>query len=341
MKVLYYIHHLNTTGADRWIYEGWRDAFKDLGHEFKELTIYDNMRRLALDFKPDILFIANHANVLVNHLDDLKWIRKLGTKVFFIAHWPMLEKEINAIKNNEDIVDIYFGEREPESMHDFTRNTGKTYHLIPNAANRLVHFPVQPVTKYQYDIVYLGAKLPKKKWFFDNVLIPLTKKYKVGIFGPYWTLRDNLLRLCQKISKSTRLRSASDYLGKMRVYIPGEEENQLYSSAKICLNYHERELDGSQPHCIENQRTFKIPACGGFQICDETPFITRYFSKDEIVTASPTDSNDWFRKIDYYLKNPNERKKIQSNATARALKSHTYHNRVEHVIHLAKSDILI
>src|SRR5207248_8747832 len=56
-----------------------------------------------------------------------------------------------------------------------------------------------------------------------------------------------------------------------------------YSSAKICLNFHEREPDGSQPHYIVNQRTFKIPACGGFQMCDEVPAIRKYFSDSEIV----------------------------------------------------------
>lgn len=331
MKILYYIPNTNTVGADRWIYEGWKYAFTDSGHRFFEMTEYDSLRDKVTEVKPDIFFVANLADVILRHKESLKWMRSCGIKVFLIVYWPLRTRETEIIKN-EEIADVYFGEREPESMVEFEKATGCKYHLIPNAANKLLHFPAEPVKKYQYDIAFLGAYLPKKKKVFREILLPLTKKYKVGVFGPYWTLKDNLLRTGQKLCRKVKFKKGADFLNDLRITVPPEEENQLYSSAKICLNFHERESDGSQPHYILNQRTFKIPACGGFQICDYVPAIRKYFAEDEVVTA--TDKQDWFEKIYYFLTHEQERKRIQKNGTHKALEYHTYHNRVKQVMDL-------
>jgi len=330
MKVLYYIPHLKTTGADRWIYEGWKYAFEDCGHEFFELTDYDDFRNKVQAVQPDILFVTNLADMVTRHHKFLTWVRRRGTKVFLTVYWPLRTEEVQIIRQY-DVADVYFGEREPESMAEFEKTTGRRYYLIPNAANKLLHFPTQPVEKYQYDIVYLGAMLPKKKWFFDNVLLPLRKRYKVGIFGPYWTIRDNLLRAGQKLCRKVKFKAGSDFFNKLRIVIPSGEENQLYSSAKICLNFHEREPDGSQPHYIVNQRAFKIPACGGFQICDYVPALRRYFAEDEVVMAG-LNAQKWFEKIDYYLTHDAERERIRQNGICRALRDHTYHARVKYCI---------
>ena len=333
MKILYRIPYPGAIGADRWIYEGWRNAFCALGHRFYELTHFHNIEQRTEEVQPDILMISANINIVKNG-SILQKIKRRGVCIFLLIDWPRSSKEINIIKK-EDIADIYFGEREPESMKEFERATGRKYHLIPNAADKNIHFPVKPQKKYDYDIVYLGAKLPKKKWFFDNVLLPLKKKYKVGIFGPYWTASDNILRGIQKLSRSLKLTEFANMVNARRISIPPQEERQLYSSAKISLNFHERESDGSQPHYILNQRTFKIPACGGFQICDEVPALRKYFTEKEVVMAK-LDPEDWFKKIDYYLKNAKEREKIRQAGAKRALKEHTYHNRVKQVIELTQ-----
>jgi len=328
--ILYHIPNPRGTGADRWIYEGWRDAYIDMGYGFCELTDYDDVREKVKEIKPDILWTAYNIFDLVARKKDLKWIRAQGCIIFMQVDWPRTAEEVMVVKN-EDVADIYCSERELESMVEFERVTNRPYYTVPNAANRLLHHPGKFTDKYDYDIVYLGAKLPMKKWFFDEVLIPLTKKYRVGIFGPYWTLRDNMLRAGSKLCARLKFRYGVDLLNNQRILIPADEENLLYSSAKISLNFHEREVDGSQPHNILNQRTFKIPACGGFQICDEVPAIHKYFKNNEVITAT-YDPKDWFDKIEYYINNEKERKAIQERGTLRALNDHTYHNRVEQII---------
>jgi spore maturation protein CgeB len=332
MRVLYYIPVLGTTGADRWIYEGWRFAFADLGHEFFELTLRDDWRRRLDDTRPDLLFIANRVNV-EEHRQVLLWARERGTRVFLIVDWPMGERDLRVLRAH-DVADVFFGEREPESMREFEAATGRRYHLIPNAANRRWHYPAPPVARYAYDIVYLGAYLPKKRKMFREILAPLARRYRCGIFGPYWTLRDNALRGAQRVFRSVGWFGGAAYVNRLRIVIPPEEEHLLYGSAKICVNFHEREDDGSQPHYIVNQRAFKIPACGGFQLCDDVPALRKYFAEDEVAVAGGPD--DWFRKIDHYLRCEAERTEMRRRGTDRALRDHTYHRRVEMVLSLCR-----
>jgi spore maturation protein CgeB len=332
MRILYYIPALGTTGADRWIYEGWRHAFVDTGHEFFELTARDEWRRRIHETRPELFFIPNRIDI-ERQRSTLLWARQRGAKTFLIVDWPMRERDLRVIRT-DDVADVFFGEREPESMREFESATGRPYHLIPNAANRLWHFPTQPADRYAYDIVYLGAYLSKKRKMFHDILLPLAKRYRCGIFGPYWTMRDNFLRGAQKIFRSAGLVRGARYLNRLRIVVPPEEENLLYSSARICVNFHEREDDGSQPHTIVNQRAFKIPACGGFQICDHVPALAKYFAPDEVVMADGPD--DWFRKIDYYLAHERDRHEIRLRGAQRALREHMYHNRVRDVLTLGQ-----
>lgn len=128
----------------------------------------------------------------------------------------------------------------------------------------------------------------------------------------------------------------NDMLSRARITLPPEDENKFYSSAKISLNIHEARVGTSVNHVILNERTFKIPACGGFELCDYLPkdVLRRYFAEDEMAMAENDD--DWFKKIEYYMEHETERKEMQQRGTARAIKDHTYHNRVEQIIKLTK-----
>ncbi len=336
MRVLYYLPYPNGLGADYWIYHGWKYAFEDMGHNFEIATLKDDLKRRVEEFRPDIFLVANLDNILFTDSENMLWMRKKGVKVFLIVYWPLRPREVEILKN-KDVADVYYGEREPESMQDFTRVTGRQYYLIPQAANKRWHFPAETSKECEYDILYIGAKLPKKRRLFEEVLLPLRKKYRVGIFGPYWTFSDNVMRVCQKICRKTGFRSGADIINRIRfkrIIPPVDIQRKLFASSKISFNFHEREPDGSQPHNILTQRTFVVPACGGFEICDYVPALRKYFTEDEMVMAK--DKNDWYEKIDYYLRNDKKRRQIQIKGTQRALTEHTYHNRVARLFDVMK-----
>lgn len=338
MIIFYHISYPNGLGADRWIYEGWRHAFEDLGHTVVTVTSREDIKREADLLQPDLLITYSSLWDFEIFLNQESRIMNYG-KVTMFVDGEFLNNEVAVqLAKEGKLADIFFGERSVAMMPDFEKRTGHPYYVIANAADRRWHFPLRgssgqaaAVEKYQCDIAYVGAYLPKKEAQFKKLLLPLTKKYHVRIYGPYWTWKDLILLTGNKICRNLRLTKLGNWLNTKRVTLPPEDENKLYSSAKICINFHEREADG-RDYDLLNGRTFKIPASGGFEICDHVASLRKYFTEDEVVMAE--NDTDWFAKIDYYMRHDTGRRAIQERGTARALRDHTYHNRVEQLLKL-------
>jgi hypothetical protein len=318
-------------GAIKWIVASWQEGFRRSGYDFHLCQDARELEGMSGRLQPEIIY----CDIVSTPIEDpafrgfLTRAREAGAKVCMNVFWPLLGQpaaRADAL-SRFDVADLYCGEREPDSMRSFESECAKSYFTLPQSANPLYHFPTAPEQRYAYDVVYLGAKLPHKRWFNENVIVPLRGRCRLGLFGPMWTGRDNTLRAASKLSRLGRMPGLARLFDRFRIYIPEEDENKLYSSSKIALNFHEREPDNSQPHHIVNQRTFKIAACGGFQIVDPVGALGRYFNSDEIVTAG-FESADWMDKVEYYLQHDEERRAIQGRATARALREHMAHHRV-------------
>ena len=330
-SVIFNCPYLCAPGAIRWIVASWGEGFRRRGYAFHTC---DDPRLLAAkcqELQPDILY----CDIVSTPIEDeacrqlLSGLRRRGTKVCMNVYWPMSDQSAARVEAlaRYDIADLYCGEREPDSMSGFGAHTGKRYVTMPQSANPRFHHPVPADPRFAYDVAFIGAKLPHKRWFNDNILGALRKRYRVGLFGPGWTLRDNTLRAISKGARIVHYRPLARLCDSARISITDEDEVRLYASSKISLNFHERESDNTQPHHIVNQRTFKIAACGGFQIVDPVAALPKYFANNEIVTAR-FDAREWLDKVEYFLTHEAERKAIQERATARALCSHMAQHRV-------------
>lgn len=328
---LYNCGYRNAPSAIRWIVASWGEGFKRCGYAFHTCEDPRLLASRCRELQPGILFcdIASTPIEEETCRKVLREMRQSGTKVCMNVFWPIpnLPARVEALRRF-DVADLYCGEREPDAMTSFGPDTGKKFVTVPNSANPRLHRPAAFDENFAYDLVFVGAKLPHKRWFNETVLAPLQKKYRVGLFGPYWTIRDNARRAISKGARALGLSPLATLVDRGRFSISEEDEACLYASSKISLNFHEREPDNSQPHHIVNQRTFKIAACGGFQIVDCVRALPKYFAEDEIVTAG-FDPKDWFDKIDYYLNHEAERKAIQLRATSRVQSEHMAQNRVE------------
>jgi hypothetical protein len=330
--VLFNCPYLHAPGAIRWIVASWGEGFRQRGYAFHtcdDARLLDSMCRAL---KPDILYCDIVSTPIEDEAcrDLLAEMRRGGTKVALNVYWPLTGQapaRIDALRRF-DIADLYCGERESDSVTSFGTDTGKRYVTMPQSANPRLHHPVAPDPEFAYDIAFVGAKLPHKRWFNENILAPLVRRHRVGLFGPGWTLRDNTLRAISKGARIVNWRPLARLCDRSRFSISDEDETRLYASSRISLNFHEREPDNSQPHHIVNQRTFKIAACGGFQIVDPVAALPNYFGADEIVTAG-FDPAEWLAKVDHYLTHEDERKAIQERATARAHREHMAQHRVD------------
>ena len=342
MKVLFHIPFLNTIYAGRTIYYGYKNAFEDLGHTFKPWTAKDNPYEILDSYEPNILITSlNSYSLKYIDLDLVKKHKKRGLKVLVnTPFWtsPLSRLRINetpSLSQNKEHInliksgfgDIYYNvcEVEDPRMEGFEKATGYKHYTLPLAADKIFASP-KFSPRFKADISFVGTNLPQKKQFFLDQVFPLKKKYDLKLYGQDWNTSDKLLGYTQKLGQYFNipiLRSVQ----KPKLTL--EEERIIYASSLISINVHEdyqREFGGD---C--NERTFKIPLCNGFEITDDVSCIRKYFKEGkEIVIAK--NKNDWFEKIEYYIKNPNKRDEIIKAGKDRVLQDHTYHNRVQSII---------
>ncbi len=348
MKILYHIPSLHTIYAGRTIYAGYKHAFEDLGHEFVTLTASDAQTETFERESPDILITA----LTPYHLKylDLQAVAKQrakGMKVFVnMPFWnsPMSRLRINespSLSENTEAValiragtfgDAYYNvcEQGDERMGGFEKITGYVHHTIPLAADKFLHFP-EYTERFKADIAYIGTYLPEKREFIREAVFPLSKRYDLKLYGQDWTLYDRGRGFAQKVGQYFNI----PYLQSLqKPKLELEDERRVYTSSVISINIHEEYQKKFGGDC--NERTFKIPACGGFEITDDVACIRKYFKEgEEIVIASNKD--EWFQKIDYYIKNPEKRLPIIEAGRKKVLAEHTYHNRVKQMLEIYNS----
>jgi spore maturation protein CgeB len=217
-------------------------------------------------------------------------------------------------------------------MAGFQQATGKQLFTIPLAADKFTMLKGKNQPQFVSDLAYIGTNLPAKRKFFRQVIFPLRSMYKTKFYGQDWTYLNQLLGLGQKVGQYFNL----DFLKTIRKpNLQLSDEADIYHSAKICLNVHESYQVEFGGDC--NERTFKIPLAGGFELVDDVACIRRYFIPDkEIIIAR--DKKDWQEKIAYYLTHPQEKKQIIAARKKRVLRDHTYHNRVKLIIDLYRQN---
>lgn len=344
-RIAYHMPYPTTIYAHRYIFEGFKNAFKDMGHEFYIFTPDDDLEEFLETYKPDLFITASHFFYRKSlDYNILKKYREKGmvllTKIDFWTS-PINKNRINeapSMKDDKVTLDLIMSEKlgdyyfSTSSQNDgrmkgFTEYTGKTFITIPLAADKISLIPAFD-KKFESDIAFLGTNLPQKRKFFKEWLFPLGQDYKLKLYGQDWNFIDKYIGMATKVGQYFNI----PYLKSLqKPKLQFGDEAKIYSSAKISVNLHEdyqREFGGD---C--NERTFKIPLCGGFEISDDVSVIREYFVEDkEIIIAK--DKEDWFKKIKYFTEHPDEAREIAKAGQRRALKDHTYHNRAQQMLDL-------
>ena len=118
------------------------------------------------------------------------------------------------------------------------------------------------------------------------------------------------------------------------------ELGAVYRGAKVCPNIHGKFQMGEVstlnssladvPGYACNERLFHITGAGGFQVVDNNEQVKEFFTEEEIVIAK--DKNDFQKKINYYLNNPDERQPFIEKGRDRVMREHTYQHRVKQLL---------
>ena len=345
MKILFQIPCKETIYATRTIYNAYKAAFIDLGHIFKTLTSDDDCTKVFEEFVPDIFITSLNSYYLkFLNLDIIRKHRKRGLIVFVgLPFWnsPINKSrvnEVNGLSKNKKFVDLIksdsFGdvyrstcEQGDPRMEGFEKETGYKYYTILLGADK-INLKAEFSDKFIADISFIGTHSPQKRDSFRKYVFPLKKKYNMAIYGQGWGVLDRSIGWIQKGGQYFNI-SCLKTLIKPKLKL--EDEAKIYNSSLISINIHEDHQVQFGGDC--NERTFKIPFCGGFEITDNVACIRKYFKDgEEIVIAE--NEKDWYEKIDYYIKNPNKRNAIIEAGKKKVLAEHTYHNRVNQIINI-------
>lgn len=177
------------------------------------------------------------------------------------------------------------------SVDNQYRNIGVNAGLLGFAADSEHHFPMKDIEK-KYDVVIVGGARPDR----IPIVNELRKYFNVGVYGKGW----------------------EDGLG----FVSGMEQVRAINSGKIYLSF-SMTMAG-----YNNVKVglFEAIACQSFVITEYMDELNEYFKiGEEIVCYSSVD--DLIEKINYYLKNNDERELIAEKAYQRFLNQHTYDKR--------------
>jgi hypothetical protein len=350
LNIAYHMPSLYSNYAQRTIYNGLKNAFIGLGYGFFTFTSGDVLERFLYENEID-LFITCSNYYYQKYLDYklLKKYRDKGMKLFTkIDFWdsPLNRSTINGVKSMKNdkktirlikeglLGDIFFHvvEQGDCRMDGFEKETGYKYYTIPLAADKTLA-RLDLLEDFKADITFIGTSLPHKRHFFKEYVFPLGNIYNLILYGQDWTVHDKFLGFTQRFGQYFNMPYLKS-IQKPKLQI--KDEPRIYSSSKVSINVHEDHQRKYGGDC--NERTFKIPIYGGFEITDNVACIRKYFEEGvEIVIAR--DKSEWFEKIDFYVRNPDKRIPIIEAGRKRVLQDHTYHNRVKKIIEIYnKSD---
>jgi len=187
---------------------------------------------------------------------------------------------------------------------DLYKKHGFTNVILSQWACNAMLFKPMKIEK-TIDVSLIGAPHSNRLQLINHLI---NKGIKVKVFGPGWGRFPELKRFW------------GGYLStKDLVKTINQSKINLNPAMGIFIN-------GLQ---IKG-RTFEIAGCGGFQLTEHKPELYEYFEKNkEIVTFNNLD--DLVDKIEYYLKQNNERETIARAAYERTIKEHTWEKRLDDI----------
>lgn len=173
----------------------------------------------------------------------------------------------------------------------------------------------------EYYIPFFNDVCNKSFWFPnaypDDLLKPLDieKNMNVGFCGNIAN-RGNYINYLRK------------YNIKADIFVIGDDMVRAINSYKIHFN---RNYSNDI-----NYRTFETTGCGTFLLTNYTPGLEKLFKiGEEIVTYE--NFNDLDEKINYYLTNEDERKKIEKAGYERSKNNHSYFERSKMLVEIIKN----
>ncbi|KKK78205.1 hypothetical protein LCGC14_2845910, partial [marine sediment metagenome] len=220
-------------------------------------------------------------------------IQKLGAKTFAWHNDDLLNpRAVSRILFKAfPLYDCQFTPRS-FAIQEFLKLGAKKAETLPFSANTDLYYPEEVIEdedrKKGADIVFIGTYYEKSR---AEILEKLCRHgYDLKVYGNEW----------HKYNEGKCLKE------KAIMYRPiyGEEYRRVMNSSKIALAFLGKVMRDQHTH-----RSLEIPACGTFMLHERTQEISALYKEGEEAEFFGS-FDELVEKVDYYLKNESERKKI-------------------------------
>lgn len=266
--------------------------------------------RAARSFQPDLIIVVS-GNLIT--ATALQAIRRSTRSALFHYYG---EDFFNPLNTKDTLRrSIYFYDHlfttKTFNISELTRIGLKHISYIPCGYIPSSHYPVKisevEGRKYGSDLAFVGTWEAERASTLSEL-----REFDLRIWGGYW----------HKANKALGLSSCIQY---RPVYC--EEMSRVFNSSKINLAFL-RKANRDR----HTQRTFEIPACGGFQLAERTDEVLGFFEEGSEIECfdSVAELKD---KARYYIGHETQRKRIAADGMARIQRSpYSYADHIQTIL---------
>ncbi|MCS7458837.1 glycosyltransferase [Paenibacillus doosanensis] len=295
------------------------EALRGLVRELIVVQPGQDFASVAIQSGADAVIVLEGMNVPGVQLDRIR-SAGISTAIWLTDDPYYTDMTIQMVRHYDHVFTL-----ELQCVGFYKQNGCRQVHYLPFAANTRLFRPKPIPTSFRRDISFIGSAYWNRVAYFDR-MAPYLKDKHVYISGIWWDRLRHFRMLASKID--------------LNKWMNADETASFYNGSKIVINLHRATDDASFNNnsrligaLSPNPRTFEIAACGTLQLTDVRHDLARFYTPGtEIVTYSSVDELKY--KIDYYLRNEEERRAIALNALRRTIREHTYPHRVAQLLQI-------
>jgi len=259
---------------------------------------------LASSTNPDLCLVAGGNRILP---ETVQKIKSQGIKaVLWTIDAPRHFQPILAAVPDYDF--IFCGGTEAQEL--LARARIKKTYWLPFACDPDIHKPadVNPEEKKKWgsDVSFIGSYYPNRAQALEKLA-----DFDLKVWGPGWNKLAHKSPL-KKFTRDTQLKP--------------KEWIKIFSSSPINIVIHFQ--DGETLCYQAAPRVYEVLACQGFLLVDDQRDVQSLFQDGKHLVIFKN-TEDLRKKITYYLKQPEERKKIASQGYEETVHKHTYLHRLK------------
>lgn len=287
-------------------------------------------------FGPDLVLVVKGESVLN---ETIEWIRKeIGVPVVNMA--PDDPQLFNTISRHYAPHYDYVFTASTDSVKDYHR-LGVKAEWIGYACEPSVH---RKMSVSEKDRKFLGSDLNFAGSCYPERVVLLSGfgNHGLKIWGSRWTRHNAMMKLFFRLLKMNEYKRSFDFMTSAKAIMTtdiwkkymgrgafGVDLLKAFNSSKIVINIHHVLMrDGGTRG---NLRVFEATGCGSFLLNDRPKDFDKMFKIGRELVCFD-DEKDIVEKADYYLDNPEERRKIADRGQKRAYKEHTYMHRSKQIL---------